>query len=49
MHINYFYLLGDPQTDPNAATDAFKTLFIGRLVSVVRGSSCIKNCKQMLV
>lgn len=32
-YISFF--LGDPHTDPNAVTDAFKTLFIGRLVSTL--------------
>jgi len=33
-----YYLLGDPHNDANAVgTDAFKTLFIGRIV-------CIHHC-----
>lgn len=26
-------MVGDPHTDPNAQGDAFKTLFVGRIVS----------------
>ena len=46
-----FVFLGDPQNDANAEGDAFKTLFVGRIVSAGRSGfkmTFFKTCLNLL-
>ena len=40
------YIVGDPHTNPGLTEDAFKTLFVARIVSLLGYVSCFVLCVE---